>query len=137
MNEPSENLSIGLRLEQERKRLKVTQAALSQQVGVSKVMMSRYACGYSAPRAELLVKLSQLGFDILYILTGTRVQTIPIAPRIDFDRLAQALAEANRQVVVSQEVVSQRHLLERAWSIYQAWDVFGSNSPPQHQTQSS
>lgn len=125
MSEHLSNLAIGQRFTRERKRLQLTQAELSQKIGVSKVMVSRYACGHSPPSAVVLVKMDQLGADIRYILTGKSAETPQTPPplRPDLDRLSQALAEATRQTVVNGEVISQRGLLDRAWAIYQAWEM--------------
>jgi|GEM_PF-3165149 len=111
------------RLTEERKRLGLTQAELSEKVGVSKMTISHYACGHSSPSAEVLAKMDELGADVLYILTGKRNSKPAIAVSVDLNRLGLALDEANRQSTLNSENLSQKSLLERAWVIYQAWNA--------------
>lgn len=117
------------RLTEERQHLGLTQAELSEKVGVSKVTISHYACGHYPPSADVLAKMDGLGADVRYILTGKRNTEPAVAASIDLNRLGLALDEANRQSTLNSENLSQKSLLERAWVIYQAWNAMMASSP--------
>lgn len=63
--------SVGNRLREERKRLRLTQAAAAQLVGVSREMWGRYERG-SMPGSEPANALKAAGFDVDYVFTGIR-----------------------------------------------------------------
>lgn len=119
----SEKSEIARRLTEERKRLGLTQVELSEKVGVSKMTISHYARGHSSPSAEVLAKMDALGADVRYILAGKRNVEPAVAASVDLNRLGLALDEAKRQSTLNSENLSQKSLLERAWVIYQAWNV--------------
>lgn len=60
---------IGERLKQERKRLKLSQQAMSEAVGVRREMWAKYEAG-SEPSACVLSRACEAGIDVLYALTG-------------------------------------------------------------------
>lgn len=64
--------TIGDRLAEERARLKFSQADIRVRTGVSKTTQVKYEAGETYPDARYLVLIDQMGFDVLYILTGTR-----------------------------------------------------------------
>ena len=64
--------SIGSRLREERNRLNLIQTEASKAAGVSYVSYQSYEKGERFPNAESLHGLFLAGFDILYIVTGTR-----------------------------------------------------------------
>lgn len=76
VNDISEEISnygtIGGRLISERKLHGLSQIDLRLQTGVSKTTQFRYESGENFPDAQYLVQLHELGFDVLYILTGAR-----------------------------------------------------------------
>lgn len=63
---------IGERLRLERKRLGLTQVDLTDKIDAGRLSMISFECGRSTLRADQLAVLDQLGFDILYIVTGRR-----------------------------------------------------------------
>ena len=69
-------MTIGTRLREERERIGITQADCSERGGVSK----RSQLLYEQDRADFgvayMTKLSESGFDINYIVTGNRADTI-------------------------------------------------------------
>ena len=64
---------IGSRLQEERKRCGMTQAELADAIGVVKRTQANYEAGTSDAPAPYLSKVAaKFGFDIPYILSGTR-----------------------------------------------------------------
>lgn len=71
---PVENyaVQIGARLEDERKRLGLTQEMVSVLCDVSREMWGKYERGLSVMGTDVLYNFSLSGADVLYILTGLR-----------------------------------------------------------------
>lgn len=63
---------IGQRLQEERKRIGVLQPECAQQGSVRRNSQSRYELGQGSPTAEYLAAISELGIDVLYVITGKR-----------------------------------------------------------------
>ena len=64
---------IGARLRQQRAQAGLTQDQLAEHLGVSKRTQGNYESGASDPPASYLsIAASALGFDVLYIVSGTR-----------------------------------------------------------------
>ena len=64
---------IGARLRQQRAQAGLTQDQIAEQLGVSKRTQGNYESGSSdAPASYLSMAASVLGFDVLYIVSGTR-----------------------------------------------------------------
>lgn len=64
--------TFGGRLWAERDRLGVKQAELCETLKVSKTTQIQYEANKSRPDVDYLVKISVLGFDLMYLLTGER-----------------------------------------------------------------
>jgi transcriptional regulator with XRE-family HTH domain len=60
------------RLKEERKRLKLTQAAAGTVAGVTRETWSRYEAGAVSPGMEALEAFALAGADVQYVLTGLR-----------------------------------------------------------------
>lgn len=63
-----EKISIGVRIREERERLRLTQHVL----GVTPQSQRKYEKGESTPGADYLSNFARLGADILYVVTGQR-----------------------------------------------------------------
>jgi transcriptional regulator with XRE-family HTH domain len=63
---------IGLRLKDERQRLRLDQEPFAAAGGVKLVAQSNYETGKRAPDAEYLAGIAGLGVDVQYVLTGIR-----------------------------------------------------------------
>lgn len=63
---------IGMRLKEERTRLKYTQKRFAAIGGVLSNAQSKYERGQRSPSALYLAQLIQVGVDVLYVLTGQR-----------------------------------------------------------------
>lgn len=68
--------SIGKRLNVERTRLGLTQLELAKQTGIQPRTQIRYEVDATLPDAGYLSKISALGMDISFIVTGTRAPWI-------------------------------------------------------------
>ncbi len=65
-------LNFGDRLKEERNALKLNQQAFADRVGVSKTTQFNYEKGLRQPDATYLAALSEMGVDVMYVLTGSR-----------------------------------------------------------------
>lgn len=115
--------TVGARIAEERARQRLTQAELAEALGVSRNSVSLYEADKYQPGADSLVRLHQLGADIVYILTGQSAVKLA-AESLDMDRLALALEESRRQLGLPDEAPGQRAILDRAWAIYLALGRF-------------
>ncbi len=70
-------MSLSERLKEERKRLFMTQEKLAILTFTTKKSIGTYEKAHTVPSATFLGHLSSLGFDVVYILTGTRSDTSP------------------------------------------------------------
>ncbi|WP_296257479.1 MULTISPECIES: helix-turn-helix domain-containing protein [unclassified Pseudomonas] len=63
-------IGIGQRLREERNRLKLSQSALGSIGGVETNAQGNYESGLRSPKADYLLRISEAGVDINYVLTG-------------------------------------------------------------------
>lgn len=75
LNEPSDFQSIGARLRFERERLKIKLIDLANHCLVTKATQINYEKNTGAPDARYLGHAHQLGLDVYFIITGSRVGT--------------------------------------------------------------
>ena len=77
------NKMISTRLQEERKRLGLTQEAVATQLGATKRSVINWEGGAALPGAEVLARYAAAGADVLYILTGQRAggASAPPPPR--------------------------------------------------------
>lgn len=77
------NMDISTRLQEERKRLGLTQEAVAAQLGATKRSVINWEGGAALPGAEVLARYAAAGADVLYILTGQRAggASAPPPPR--------------------------------------------------------
>lgn len=66
---------VSTRLQQERKRIGLSQEAFGNEVGVSKRTQAGYEGGSNAPDALYLIGAARLGVDIAYVLFGLRSES--------------------------------------------------------------
>lgn len=91
---------VGSRLEEERKRLKMTQEQLGNLCGVSKRTIVSWEEKAKIP-SQKLAMLIPAGFDAWYVLTGTRstsdsnrTRAIPVV-RFESDKIEETIQESN------------------------------------------
>ena len=65
--------TIGERLKEERGRLGFSQAVLGEKCGTQRTTQIRYESNDYRPDCDYLVRLHQLGGDVMYVLTGVRL----------------------------------------------------------------
>ncbi|MBN3779930.1 transcriptional regulator [Burkholderia sp. Ac-20345] len=65
-------MSIGVRLREERERLKLTQPAFGEIAQAAKRTVISWEQGASTPTAAQLALLAEAGMDVLYVITGSR-----------------------------------------------------------------
>ena len=75
-------MDISTRLQEERKRLGLTQEAVATQLGATKRSVINWEGGAALPGAEVLARYAAAGADVLYILTGQRSQPVPPAQEL-------------------------------------------------------
>ncbi|POG12888.1 hypothetical protein BGP82_00010 [Pseudomonas putida] len=73
-----------VRMQEERKRLKLKQVEAATQCGVSREVWGRYERGVAVPGGEVLYAFANLGADAQYILTGER-RSLQRCPEIPAD----------------------------------------------------
>jgi transcriptional regulator with XRE-family HTH domain len=92
-----ESKAFSLRLQQERKRLQLTQAQLADALGVSRVTLMSYEGGRSSPDVDTLFRGAKaVGLDLVFLTTGSRLEVgadakwrlIPALLDVVKDRLA-------------------------------------------------
>jgi len=73
VNEKSKEMeTFGGRLVAERERLRFKQVDVCARVQVSKTTQIKYEANERSPDVGYLMRLEQIGFDLMYLLTGTR-----------------------------------------------------------------
>lgn len=117
---------LGMRLAEERARLKMTQSELADALGLSRNSVTLYEAGKHLPGAEPLIALDMIGADTGYILTGKRTNSPEDA--IDLDRLVVAVKAARQQLGLVPDAEDQREILGRAWSVYVSLGNYLSSS---------
>lgn len=80
------NISIGVRLKEERERLGYSQTVVAEIAdragvkGATRQSQAMYEKGQRTPDAAFLAAIQEAGYDVLYILTGQRAAAAPPAP---------------------------------------------------------
>ncbi|EAS0613876.1 helix-turn-helix transcriptional regulator [Salmonella enterica subsp. enterica serovar Dahomey] len=96
-------VTMGDRIREERKKLKLNQTDFARLAGCSRNAQAIYERGESLPGSAYLVKLSEMGVDIQYILTGHRVPLAEISMEeralVENYRAMDKAAQLNMQAV--------------------------------------
>ena len=80
---------IGKRLEDERKRLGMTAVEVYQSLDIAQTTYKNYETGKRDIFASLLAKLWDMGFDVLYIVTGVYAESASTNDRVIQHRLVR------------------------------------------------
>lgn len=101
---------IGKRLKEERGRLNLTQEKIMELVGVSKPTVISWEKGNSTLNANVLAILSQNGFDVLYIITGTRAGDPKLKPdeAALLDNYRNSSEEGRQAIQATSDLLSQQ-----------------------------
>jgi transcriptional regulator with XRE-family HTH domain len=101
---------IGKRLKEERIRLGLTQEKIMELAGVSKPTVISWEKGNSTLNANVLAILSQNGFDVLYIVTGTRTGDPKLKPdeAALLDNYRHSSEEGRQAIQATSDLLSQQ-----------------------------
>lgn len=69
------NAQAGERLKEERLRLHFSQVGFADKAGIRREMLSRYERASAEPGAGALIAMTNVGIDVLYVLTGEHAVT--------------------------------------------------------------
>lgn len=83
--------TLGVRLKEERQRLGLSQRELAALGGVKRLSQGHYESGFRFPAADYLFRLSKVGIEVLYVLTGARANSATPAPGIDAEFLRRCM----------------------------------------------
>ncbi|MBH2976835.1 helix-turn-helix domain-containing protein [Serratia marcescens] len=72
---------IGLRIKEERERLSLTQQGMADAIGVAKRTFIDWEKDRTSPTAVQLSALSDIGVDVLYVVTGMRSKPV-VSPNV-------------------------------------------------------
>lgn len=98
----SKNMTIGDRLKKERSRLGLSQTDLGAAGGVGKTTQINYEKGTGSPDARYLFAISELGVDVLYVVTGVETPRPVEGLTVGEERLVKryrTLPEGDQQAV--------------------------------------
>lgn len=87
--------NIGARLREERKKLGLSAEALGARLGTTGRTIRKYEDNETSPRAAELLELSNMGADVLYIVTGARLPVGVAEARANYtpaEKLAEVIA---------------------------------------------
>ncbi|MFJ4142515.1 helix-turn-helix domain-containing protein [Pseudomonas sp. NPDC089734] len=109
---------IGPRLKRERVRLKLSQSALGAIGGVETNAQGNYENGIRSPRADYLSRISDVGIDVAYVVTGFSPDRTPLTTTTSIshdnpDHLGRTISRLHSSLhEVSQNVYQMAKLLE-------------------------
>lgn len=80
-DDPELLFCIGVRLREERERLEETQESIAKKLDITSKTWSKYELGKTNPTTMTLVMLGSFGFDVGYVLTGTKSPVAGLSPK--------------------------------------------------------
>lgn len=93
------DIDIGIRLKEERERLKLSQAALAEIGGKKKLAQLKYEQGDSSPTAAYLAAVERVGIDVLYVVTGVRTSASLVPEELELLTLFRAASQPVKAAV--------------------------------------
>lgn len=84
-------MSIGDRITEERKRLRFTQAAFANKLGISLSSQKRYETNNGVPDLHYMAGLAELDVDVAYVMTGSRTPRERLRFLSGFERMSAEL----------------------------------------------
>ena len=121
------------RLLSERKRLGLTQQQMADHAGVQKRAYNYYESGERFPDAKVLMLLSRVGVDVLYLLTNARTPSAnPTIARLDKGLLATCMAGVEEGLEASGRIMDPEKKAELVVMLYDLH--LAADSPPQKAT---
>jgi len=101
INKSEKNTSIGLRIAQERKRLKYSQAKLSAKLGRSTATQISYEADETRPDADYFFALDELQADIYYIITGRQLEALKKEDELKLLRSYRTVDERHKNIILN------------------------------------
>lgn len=95
-------MEISLRLQEERKRLGMTQEGIAEKLAATKRSVINWEGGAALPGAEVLARYAATGADVLYVLTGERNPSMPAldsAEQVLLDSYRRCGAQARQNLI--------------------------------------
>ena len=120
--------SFAERLQEERKRLQLSQDELGALAGVSRKSQSGYEVGARYPDAGYLLSLFKAGIDVCYLLTGNRTGTSSLNSKEEGLLLIDAFEVVSKRL--KKHDVSLEKRKEAAWLLYK---IYKENETPDEQ----
>lgn len=89
-------MDIGDRLKEERERLKLTQKSIADFAGTTTRTQISYEGNLTRPKGGYLARVSSLGVDVAYVLTGERLENTATTPtELAYLRICRRLADVD------------------------------------------
>ncbi len=108
----NENQRIGERLEAERKRLGYTAIEIYNSLDIAQTTYKGYETGKRDISAGLLAQLWDMGFDVLYIVTGVYAESASASDRVIQPRLIRLPENTDTNVLSDSLLVAMYHAEE-------------------------
>lgn len=108
----NENQRIGERLEAERKRLGYTAIEVYNSLDIAQTTYKGYETGKRDISAGLLAQLWDMGFDVLYIVTGVYAESASTNDRVIQHRLVRLPENTDTNVLSDSLLVGMYHAEE-------------------------
>ena len=108
----NENQRIGKRLEAERKRLGYTAIEVYNSLDIAQTTYKGYETGKRDISAGLLAQLWDMGFDVLYIVTGVYAESASTNDRVIQHRLVRLPDNTDTNVLSDSLLVAMYHAEE-------------------------
>nr|WP_050324168.1 helix-turn-helix transcriptional regulator [Enhydrobacter aerosaccus] len=108
----NENQRIGERLEAERKRLGYTAIEVYNSLDIAQTTYKGYETGKRDISAGLLAQLWDMGFDVLYIVTGVYAESASTNDRVIQHRLVRLPENTDTNVLSDSLLVAMYHAEE-------------------------
>lgn len=108
----NENQRIGERLEAERKRLGYTAIEVYNSLDIAQTTYKGYETGKRDISAGLLAQLWDMGFDVLYIVTGVYAESASTNDRVIQHRLVRLPDNTDTNVLSDSLLVAMYHAEE-------------------------
>ena len=102
-------MEISLRLQEERKRLGMTQEGIAEKLAATKRSVINWEGGAALPGAEVLARYAATGADVLYVLTGERNLSMPAldsAEQVLLDSYRRCGAQARQNLIQTAALLS-------------------------------
>ena len=119
--------SIGKRVELEKTRLDLKNSEVCSALDIHLSTYRNYETGKRDMPISLLVKLWEMGFDAMYILTGNTLRELQ-AQQISTDASSNVSSDLNQRLIPSINSDSSNFLLDKMIHVEDAFQIAGAKS---------